>query len=216
MKAIEIYETNDGSRFDKKEEAIKYEGLCDKCNSINLKLGILGRDLESNEYIQHDPEVIKNTFREFMGIVADSIPDYSNMAIECGNGERHMSHIYRVISDYNIKCLSNLMFRFYCIDFKNGKEFQQPYFTSHQEKVTVRVKLDNSENFSPTCATCNSYEDGKCTNFGKEVKAEDSCKYYQSDVIEYTCQQCGRKYEITDSDAGNRKKFCCKACENGY
>lgn len=59
MKAIEIYETNDGSRFDKKEEAIKYEELCDQCNSINLKLGILGRDLESNEYIQHDPEVIK-------------------------------------------------------------------------------------------------------------------------------------------------------------
>lgn len=29
MKAIEIYETNDGSRFDKKEEAIKYEELCD-------------------------------------------------------------------------------------------------------------------------------------------------------------------------------------------
>ena len=25
MKTIEIYETNDGSRFDKKEEAIKYD-----------------------------------------------------------------------------------------------------------------------------------------------------------------------------------------------
>lgn len=76
--------------------------------------------------------------------------------------------------------------------------------------------LKKSQNFSPTCATCNSYNDGKCTNFGKEVKAEDSCKYYQSDVIEYTCQQCGRKYEIIDSDAGDREKFCCKACENGY
>lgn len=76
--------------------------------------------------------------------------------------------------------------------------------------------LKKSQNFSPTCATCNSYDNGKCTNFGKEVKAGDSCKYYQSDVIEYTCQQCGRKYEIIDSDAGDREKFCCKACENGY
>jgi uncharacterized phage protein (TIGR01671 family) len=76
--------------------------------------------------------------------------------------------------------------------------------------------LNEAQNFSPTCATCNSYDNGKCTNFGKEVKSEDSCKYYQSDVIEYTCQQCGRKYEIIDSDAGDREKFCCKACENGY
>ena len=76
--------------------------------------------------------------------------------------------------------------------------------------------LKKSQNFSPTCATCNSYDNGKCTNFGKEVKAGDSCKYYQSDVIEYTCQQCGHKYEIIDSDAGDREKFCCKACENGH
>lgn len=76
--------------------------------------------------------------------------------------------------------------------------------------------LKKSTSFSPTCATCNSYQDGKCINFGKEVKAEDSCKYYQSDVIEYTCRQCGRRYEITDSDANDREKFCCKACEYGY
>lgn len=78
------------------------------------------------------------------------------------------------------------------------------------------MNTNKFQNFSPTCATCNSFEDGKCTNFGKEVKAEDSCKYYQSDVIEYTCQQCGHKYEIIDSDAGDCEKFCCKACENGH
>lgn len=76
--------------------------------------------------------------------------------------------------------------------------------------------LKKSTPFSPTCATCNSYQDGKCTNFGKKVKAGDSCEYYQSDVIEYTCRQCGRRYEITDSDADYREKFCCKACEYVY
>lgn len=76
--------------------------------------------------------------------------------------------------------------------------------------------IKKSASFSPTCATCNSYQDGKCTNFGGKVKSEGSCRFYQSDVIEYTCQQCGRKYDIIDSDAGDREKFCCKACENGY
>lgn len=102
------------------------------------------------------------------------------------------------------------------MDFENGKEFQNRMFISYQDFITEKMNTNKSQNFSPTCATCNSFEDGKCTNFGKEVKAEDSCKYYQSDVIEYTCQQCGHKYEIIDSDAGDREKFCCKACENGH
>lgn len=216
MRTIEIYETNDGSRFDKLEEAVEYERLCDKCDCINQKLGILSRDLNSNEYVQHDPEVVKKQFKEFMDVVAVAIPDFSNIAIQCGAGERHISHIYRVIGDYDIKCFSDLLFRFNCIDFDNGKEFQQPYFKSHQESVTVKVNLDKYASFSPTCATCNSYHDGKCTNFGGTVEAEGSCRFYQSDVIEYTCQHCGRRYEITDSDADNREKFCCKACEYGY
>lgn len=66
------------------------------------------------------------------------------------------------------------------------------------------------------CLYCNSYKDGWCTNFGKEVNAEDSCKHYQCDIVEYTCQQCGRKYQYSDSDATCRDKFCCKACEYGY
>lgn len=33
--------------------------------------------------------------------------------------------------------------------------------------------LKKSQNFPPTCATCNSYGGGKCTNFGKEVKTEN-------------------------------------------
>lgn len=66
------------------------------------------------------------------------------------------------------------------------------------------------------CMFCNSYEEGWCTNFGKEVNAEDSCEHYQRDIVEYTCQQCGRKYQYIDSDAICRDKFCCKACEYGY
>lgn len=76
--------------------------------------------------------------------------------------------------------------------------------------------LKESASFSPSCATCNSYQDGECTNFGGKVKSEGSCRFYQSDVIEYTCRNCGRRYEITDSDADDREKFCCKACEYGY
>lgn len=62
------------------------------------------------------------------------------------------------------------------------------------------------------CMFCDSYEDGRCTNFGKEVNADFSCKFYRRTFIEHTCQQCGRKYQYIDSDAVCRDKFCCKAC----
>ena len=74
-----------------------------------------------------------------MDIVSEAIPSYSKMAQECSEGIRHKSHIDRIISDYNIKCLNNLMFRFNCISFEDGKEFQQPYFITHQEEATIQV-----------------------------------------------------------------------------
>lgn len=65
MKAIIIYETEDGCRFDKKEDAIKYEELCDKCNEIESRLVNIDRDLKYNEYIQQDVNVVKNAYNWF-------------------------------------------------------------------------------------------------------------------------------------------------------
>lgn len=139
MKEITIYQTEDGCRFDKKEDAIKYEELCDKCKNIESNLVSIGRELQYNEYIQQDVTVVKNALYCFMGVVADAIPEYAAWAIQVKNRGRHISHIGRVLIDYNIKCLNNLYFRFICISLENGKEFQQPYFVNHQEEATIKV-----------------------------------------------------------------------------
>ena len=151
MKTIIVYQTDDGCRFDKFEAAIKYEKLCKKCDEINNKfINIgrdlnyneyinIGRDLNYNEYIQQDIHKVNDLFKEFMNIVSEAIPSCSKIAQECSKGIRHKSHIYRIISDYNIKCLNTLMFRFECISFENGKEFQQPYFVTHQEEATIKA-----------------------------------------------------------------------------
>lgn len=139
MKTIIVYQTDDGCRFDKFEAAIKYEKLCKKCDEINNKFINIGRDLKYNEYIQQDIHKVNDLFKEFMNIVSEAIPSYSQMAQECSEGIRHKSHIYRIISDYNIKCLNTLMCRFECISFENGKEFQQPYFVTHQEEATIKT-----------------------------------------------------------------------------
>lgn len=54
--------------------------------------------------------------------------------------------------------------------------------------ITISILLPNfSENKLkqyPTCKTCNSFEKGWCTNFGKEVESDDVCKFYKSTILE--------------------------------
>lgn len=140
MKTIEIYETKDGSRFDDKNKAEQYEVIFDRVSEINSRLINIGRGLEYNEYIQQDVNVVKQCLSDFMDVVADAIPEYAEWAEQTKSGERHYSHIGRVISDYNIKCLWKFYFRLDCIA-ENGKEFQQTYFTKHQEEATKEVQL---------------------------------------------------------------------------
>ena len=64
------------------------------------------------------------------------------------------------------------------------------------------------------CKFCDSYENGWCTNFGKDVHPDSSCKFFLRNIIELTCQNCGRKYSFAESDAIKRTDFCCKECES--
>lgn len=180
--------------------------------------GGIGKDWNNNVFILPNENwskggiVEKDTIGQFIGRKDKNKTEIYDGDIITVNGD--FPKLVKFIPERAAFCIANIC------DLNNQDQldiWMQPPI-SWWEKMDIKVignKFDNPE-LCPTCATCNSYDDGKCTNFGKEVKAEDSCKYYQSDVIEYTCQQCGRKYEIIDSDAGDREKFCCKACENGY
>lgn len=92
MKKITIYECNDGTRFDSEKQALEYDVLLSICNSIN---DVIGRkvELEYNQYVQRNAETVKKQWRVFCNIVAEYIPDYTQIAKECGNGTRHRSHI---------------------------------------------------------------------------------------------------------------------------
>lgn len=140
MKKITIYECNDGTRFDSEKQALEYDVLFSKCDSINDIIGCKV-ELEYDQYVQRNAETVKKQWKVFCNIVAEYIPDYAQRAKECGNGTRHRSHIGRIIGDYNIKCLYSLYYRFECID-EQGREYQQPYFANgHQDEATREVIL---------------------------------------------------------------------------
>lgn len=138
MKKIEIYQCEDGTRFDKEKDAIDYESYAARAKEIESRLISIGRELDSNEYIQQDPEEVKKIRYDFLTLVAQRIPEWKQWAIECRDGIRHISHIQRVIDDYGIKWMRHLSFRLWCIDYI-GREFQQPYFVNHPEEATKRV-----------------------------------------------------------------------------
>ena len=68
MKKITIYECNDGTRFDSEKQALEYDVLLSKCNSIN---DVIGRkvELEYNQYVQRNAETVKKQWRVFCNIV---------------------------------------------------------------------------------------------------------------------------------------------------
>lgn len=127
MKEITVYECLDGSRFDNKQEAEKYEILLAKCDEIESKLININRDLYTNEYIQQDVENVKNLFKLFMDLVGKTIPEYRECALECGSFNRHITHMDIPILNSKLECLKNLYNRFTCINFRDGKEYIAPY-----------------------------------------------------------------------------------------
>lgn len=138
MKEITIYQCEDGTRFDKRTDALEYESYYKIAKGIESRLISIGRKLNYNEYIQQDPEEVKKIRYDFLTLVAQKIPEWKEWAIQCRDGIRHISHIERVIDDYGIKWMKHLAFRLACIS-ADGREYQQPYFTNHPEEATQKV-----------------------------------------------------------------------------
>lgn len=138
MKKITVYQCEDGTRFDKENEALGYESYAARAKAIESQLVSIGRELNGNEYIQQDPAVVKKAKYDFLTLVAQRLPKWKDWAIGCRDGIRHISHIQRIICDYNIKWMQNLDFRLSCID-ESGREFQQPYYVNHPEEATIKA-----------------------------------------------------------------------------
>ena len=130
IKEVTIYETNDGSQFDTRKEAEKYESLYEKCEKIMSQL----HPHVDDGAVQQDVKLVKKAFNEFMDLCGEAIPYYEKTFICVKGGNIHPSWAQRVISDYGIDCLSNASFRFSCTNMTSGIEYEQPYFVNHEDE----------------------------------------------------------------------------------
>lgn len=133
MKKITIYESNDGTRFDKKADCEYYESICKNVNNV------MGRLRQNNEVsiriaIRQDIDVVREVKQDFFLICAEVIHSFSQWFKEVADGTRHISHAGRILSDYNndFPILYGAYFRLECISETSGVEYEQPYFANHE------------------------------------------------------------------------------------
>ena len=142
MKTIMVYEVN-GKRFDDLEEAKAYEVICENVDEIVCILLPRTKEVdEGADCLKQDVDFLKTCFRSFCFLCSRVIPDWKDWFTQVANGDRHFSHIGRILSDYSddFPVLWSTYCRFCCIDFENGYEFQQPYFVTHQEEFFEYMK----------------------------------------------------------------------------
>ena len=130
IKEVTIYETTDGCRFNTEKDAEKYESLYEKCENIMGQL----RPRVDDGAVQQDIELVKKAFNEFMDLCSEVIPAHKKIFIGVKEGNIHPSWAQRIISDYDIKCLRHIFFRFSCTNMVSGIEYEQPYFVEHESE----------------------------------------------------------------------------------
>lgn len=136
MKEITVYECHDGTRFDSKLDALRYDILLSKCANIDK---IIGKkvELEYDQYVQRNVETVKKQWKVFCNIVDEIIPGFAEMAKEYDNRTRHRSHLEMALDGCGMNCLTNLYYRFKCID-EQGREYLQPYFANGRQNDATR------------------------------------------------------------------------------
>lgn len=143
MKVKKMYDV-EGKLFASKEEAQRYEHLCQRTRKVMSILKPRTEQVEKGlSYIKQDITNVQTALELFMEVCGDVIPDYKNIFIQVAEGTRHISHASRIIGDYDYPCLKNAMFRFLCINKETVYEFQQPYFATHLDEAFEDIKKAN-------------------------------------------------------------------------
>lgn len=140
MKTITVYEV-EGKRFDREEDAQAYEHLYQRVRKVMSLLKPRTQEVEDClVYLEHGKEELNTALKLLMGICGEVIPSWKEWFDQVAKGERHISHAGRIISECDYPIIRNEFFRFMCIDFETGYEFQQPYFASHPEEAFKEIE----------------------------------------------------------------------------
>lgn len=128
MKEIKIYECADGSRFDKKTDAKRYEELCE---NVSFVMQNLNNRPSERERVKQDMSIVRSVFQSVMKNAADYFPEYSSGLKEALERGGYIGHYKRIFLDSEALCLKRALYRFDCI--KDGYEYSQPGYAVYAD-----------------------------------------------------------------------------------
>lgn len=138
IKPIQIYVVDDGTRFDKYDDAVAYEELCKRCSAIEAKLTPRTAEVENmTGYVTHDPVLFKEALTEFKDLSIKEL-DCENLCFD-DTDDLDIVNLGYYVSGIK-KCMDDLYFRFSCTSPKTLQEFQQPYYASHLDDAYRDIK----------------------------------------------------------------------------
>ena len=138
MKKILIYECADGKRFDKIDDAQNYDTILSEVTQI---MRPLGESVSDYEIKRHRSNTIVSALKDLMNVCRHIIPSYAESFDRC-NMENIHGFAGRVLSDYShdYPCLYKAYFRFRCISPTSFIEYDQPYWTTHEEEYVEYMR----------------------------------------------------------------------------
>lgn len=142
IQEIKVYEV-DGMRFDTMKEATRYEGIC-----LNVALVMAGLDPTTEEvkemrgYQKHDIVTLRRAFADFCSLCAIYIPMHGDTFEKTSRGVLRKSIMSKILLEYkqDYPILYSTFFRFMCINFDTGFEFQQPYYATHLAEAFKEIE----------------------------------------------------------------------------
>ena len=101
MKAITLYEANDGVRFDLECDCVYHEAFCDKVEEINKRLR-KNEEIDGTLAIEQDLDVVRSAFKDLMELCAEEFPQLDGRVFkEVASGQRHISHANYLLQEYS-------------------------------------------------------------------------------------------------------------------
>ena len=160
IKEITIYEAN-GVRFDDLETASKYEVLCDDIERIMSRLNPRPKGIENGVcFVEQDVEILKSCFSDFCISCAKFFSDNEKDFIELANDNRLIYRIVNTISQSPSEFIRYNFYRFECMDFIRGYEFQTPYLAKLEAMEINKTHQTHEEHIKANESCCEQFEKG--------------------------------------------------------
>ena len=139
IKPIQIYVVDDGTRFDKYDDAVAYEDLFKRCSAIEAKLTPRTAEVANmTGYVTHDPALFKEALTEFKELACKEL-HFDETRTQNVMKSAYLGNIGYYMSGTK-KCMDNLYFRFSCTSPETLQEFQQPYYALHLDDAYRDIK----------------------------------------------------------------------------